>query len=222
MQIKNIKSTQALQVDQPESITARIQPGLAPNQPPLKSIYQKEIQMKDTEPASQPIHTQASPGLEDHPSTSHSIRETRPIRATRGQRELSEDSDGSDKKKDKKLVFLSRSVLQCVRENPGTTGTQIAFEILELYKQFSDNVDFKNVQRRVYDALNVLSAMEIIEKEKNRINYNPNNDYIDDAVQPNTAPRIKKRRHEPQSQTNSQQSLQKDLEAVNKRVEKAR
>jgi hypothetical protein len=45
-----------------------------------------------------------------------------------------------------------------------TTGTEIAYKILELYKRFSEKVDFKNVQRRVYDALNVLSAMEIIEK----------------------------------------------------------
>lgn len=42
------------------------------------------------------------------------------------------------KKKDKKLVFLSRSVLQKIRERPMTTGTQIAIEILELYKQFSN------------------------------------------------------------------------------------
>ena len=50
-----------------------------------------------------------------------------------------------EKKKDKKLVFLSRSVLRSVRETPMTTGTEIAYEILELYKQFSDKVDFKNV-----------------------------------------------------------------------------
>ena len=45
---------------------------------------------------------------------------------------------GKKKKKDKKLVFLSRSVLQKIRERPMTTGTQIAIEILELYKQFSN------------------------------------------------------------------------------------
>jgi hypothetical protein len=56
------------------------------------------------------------------------------------------DSDGStSKKKDKKLVFLSRSVLQSVRENPNTTGTMIAYQILDLYRKFSDKVDFKNV-----------------------------------------------------------------------------
>ena len=49
-----------------------------------------------------------------------------------------EDSDDDDKKKDKKLVFLSRSVLQKVRERPMVTGTQIANEILEMYKKFCD------------------------------------------------------------------------------------
>ena len=92
-------------------------------------------------------------------------------------------------KKDKKLVFLSRSVLQCVRENPNTTGTEIAYKIIDLYKRFSDKVDFKNVQRRVYDAINVLSAMHIIMKEKNHIIYNPENEFIDDEIEPNTVPR---------------------------------
>jgi hypothetical protein len=60
---------------------------------------------------------------------------------------------------------------------------------LELYKRFSEKVDFKNVQRRVYDALNVLSAMEIIEKHKNHIVYNPKNEFIDDDILPNTVPK---------------------------------
>lgn len=76
-----------------------------------------------------------------------------------------------------------------MRENPNTTGTEIAYKILDLYKRFSDKVDFKNVQRRVYDALNVLSAMHIIMKEKNHILYNPDNEFIDDEVKPNTVPR---------------------------------
>ena len=50
-------------------------------------------------------------------------------------------SNGKKKKKDKKLVFLSRSVLQKIRERPMTTGTQIANEILELYKRFSDVIE---------------------------------------------------------------------------------
>ena len=79
-----------------------------------------------------------------------------------------------------------------------TTGTEIANEILELYKQFSERVEFKNVQRRVYDALNVLSAMNIICKVKNNIIYNEDNHFIDDDVKPNTAP-IKGPQATPQS-----------------------
>lgn len=45
---------------------------------------------------------------------------------------------------------------------------------------FTQRVDFKNVQRRVYDALNVLSAMEIIRKDKNHIIYNNDNEHIKD------------------------------------------
>ena len=69
-----------------------------------------------------------------------------------------------------------------------TTGTEIAHQILELYKRFSDKVDFKNVQRRVYDAVNVLSAMDIINKDKSHIYYNPENEFIDDSIHPNTKP----------------------------------
>ncbi len=75
-----------------------------------------------------------------------------------------------------------------MRQRQQTTGTEIAYEILELYKRFSDKVDFKNVQRRVYDALNVLSAMKVISKNKNTIVYNQDNMFIDDTVHPNTAP----------------------------------
>ena len=35
------------------------------------------------------------------------------------------------------------------------------------------------MQRRVYDALNVLSAMDIIHKDKYNIIYNQTNTYID-------------------------------------------
>lgn len=38
---------------------------------------------------------------------------------------LEEEEGEEGKKKDKKLVFLSRSVLEKVREKPMTTGTQV-------------------------------------------------------------------------------------------------
>jgi DNA gyrase/topoisomerase IV subunit B len=71
----------------------------------------------------------------------------------------------------KKLVFLSRKVLEEVINNKETTGTKIANKILDIYKDKKINMDFKNVQRRVYDALNVLSALSIILKDRNRIKF---------------------------------------------------
>jgi hypothetical protein len=48
------------------------------------------------------------------------------------------NSSSAGKKKDKKLVFLSRTVLEKVKSKPMTTGTQIANEILELYREFCE------------------------------------------------------------------------------------
>ena len=116
-----------------------------------------------------------------------------------------DENEAGKKKKDKKLVFLSRSVLEKIKERPMTTGTQIANEILELYKRFSavssiyfmtsfkQKVDFKNVQRRVYDALNVLNAMDIIKKDRNHIFYNPKNTIIPETnfLQPTAINEVK-------------------------------
>lgn len=42
----------------------------------------------------------------------------------------------------------------------------------------------------MYDALNVLDAMEIIKKNKNQIYYNEENEFIDDEVEPTTRPEL--------------------------------
>jgi hypothetical protein len=55
-----------------------------------------------------------------------------------GEEDSEEGSGTGAKKKDKKLVFLSRTVLEKVKNKPMTTGTQIANEILDLYRQFCE------------------------------------------------------------------------------------
>lgn len=45
----------------------------------------------------------------------------------------------------KKLVFLSNKVLEEVMQKSETTGTKIAYRILEIYKDKKINMDFKNV-----------------------------------------------------------------------------
>lgn len=56
--------------------------------------------------------------------------------------EIEEPPTGVANKKDKKLVFLSSSVLRKVKERPMVTGTQIANEILEMYREFCEVSDF--------------------------------------------------------------------------------
>lgn len=57
------------------------------------------------------------------------------------------------------------------REHKVTNGTNIAREILDESKKLKMNFDFKNVQRRVYDALNVLTALDMIQKDRNKIEF---------------------------------------------------
>lgn len=71
----------------------------------------------------------------------------------------------------KKLVFLSCRVYEKAKEHKVTNGTNIAREILEESRKLRMNFDFKNVQRRVYDALNVLTALDMIKKDRNKIEF---------------------------------------------------
>ena len=57
------------------------------------------------------------------------------------------------------------------KEHKLTNGTNIAKEILEESRKLRMNFDFKNVQRRVYDALNVLTALDMIKKDRNKIEF---------------------------------------------------
>lgn len=44
-----------------------------------------------------------------------------------------DDDENHSKKKDKKLVFLSRTVLEKVREKPMTTGTSVHISDIKLF-----------------------------------------------------------------------------------------
>ena len=73
--------------------------------------------------------------------------------------------------RNKKLINLSRQVLEHVRSTEKTTGNQIAKDIIKGFSEDTFDSEFKNIQRRVYDALNVLHALSIISKNRNEIRY---------------------------------------------------
>lgn len=58
-----------------------------------------------------------------------------------------------------------------VRARKHTTGAKIAQRVQEIYRQRKMKIEFKNVQRRVYDALNVLAALNIIIKDKSDVEW---------------------------------------------------
>ena len=79
----------------------------------------------------------------------------------------------------KGLRHFSMKVCEKVKQKSITTYNEVADELVQEYCNYSgDNIlldywsyDQKNVRRRVYDALNVLMAMNIISKEKKEIKW---------------------------------------------------
>ncbi|KAI7871561.1 E2F/DP family winged-helix DNA-binding domain-containing protein [Spinellus fusiger] len=83
--------------------------------------------------------------------------------------------DASDPRRfHKGLRHFSKQVCDKVAEKGTTTYNEIADELatdINLTVEGSHVYDQKNIRRRVYDALNVLMAMNIIEKDKKEIKW---------------------------------------------------
>lgn len=86
----------------------------------------------------------------------------------------------SDKKRNEKpgkgLRHFSMRVCQKVKEKGVTSYNEVADELVteeseDAGTNASGSYDQKNIRRRVYDALNVLMAMNIISKEKKEIKW---------------------------------------------------
>ena len=45
-------------------------------------------------------------------------------------------------------------------------------------ENFTGGDRYRNIQRRVYDTINVLIALDIVHKDKNKLWYNINNSYF--------------------------------------------
>ncbi|XP_055906310.1 transcription factor Dp [Eupeodes corollae] len=75
----------------------------------------------------------------------------------------------------KGLKHFSMKVCEKVKEKGTTTYNEVADELVaeEVQNQTNEstNCDQKNIRRRVYDALNVLMAMDIIAKDKKEIRW---------------------------------------------------
>lgn len=83
-------------------------------------------------------------------------------------------SSQSDKEKqqlDKGLRHFSAKVCAKVEEKGVTTYNEVADDLVQEIGLEMGKCDHKNIRRRVYDALNVLMAIDIIRKEKKEIRW---------------------------------------------------
>lgn len=142
------KSTRAATASVPKATLA----------PPGTMIY--PYRRKNDPALSQQGATTASPSLQPRTGSSS------------GSKKVASSDKGS-----KGLRHFSMEVCKKVEEKGTTTYNQVADELVAKMRaekkreEFNSKFDEKNIRRRVYDALNVLMAMDIIVKEKKQITW---------------------------------------------------
>ena len=84
---------------------------------------------------------------------------------------LTSQSDKDKQQLDKGLRHFSAKVCAKVEEKGVTTYNEVADDLVQEIGLEMGKFDHKNIRRRVYDALNVLMAIDIIRKEKKEIRW---------------------------------------------------
>lgn len=85
---------------------------------------------------------------------------------------LEENNEKSKENQRHSLIEISKYVLNYIKQEKNTTGNDVTKEIKRrLQPQKEDESTQKNIQRRVYDAINVMGAIGLIRKNKQQIKY---------------------------------------------------
>lgn len=67
------------------------------------------------------------------------------------------------------LISISKEVFNFLKTKKQIKSSSVTEYILKLLKKTHFNLSFKNIQRRVYDAINVMCAIGILKKDKNNL-----------------------------------------------------
>ena len=135
------------------------------------------------------------------PHKSSSKQET-PINSSIEEIEISDDFPKNSNYQTKKqlqknsLIIISQEVHKFIQEHKTTTGPEVTKHIINtLTKKGVVARNYKNIQRRVYDAINVMSSLKLIKKSKQNIQILPlqhdNNFSSNDGSQNNSGSLIK-------------------------------
>jgi formaldehyde-activating enzyme involved in methanogenesis len=84
------------------------------------------------------------------------------------------DNDNTEDRNPNSLISISREVLKYLKDNIKSKGANVTQYILTQLKMDQTDKSFKNIQRRVYDAINVMNAAGILEKDKNNLYFKSN------------------------------------------------
>ncbi|CAJ1954641.1 unnamed protein product [Cylindrotheca closterium] len=100
-----------------------------------------------------------------------------PVSSSKSSKRAKTKASPAGEKSNRGLRHFSIIVYNKVKEKGTTTYNEVADELVQkVLSERSDEMkgkdDEKNIRRRVYDALNVLSALDIITKEKKDITWN--------------------------------------------------
>ena len=85
---------------------------------------------------------------------------------------LEENNEKTKENKRHSLIDISKYVLNYIKQKKDTTGNDVTMKIKQkLQPQNEDDSAQKNIQRRVYDAINVMGAIGLIQKNKQEIHF---------------------------------------------------
>ena len=76
------------------------------------------------------------------------------------------------------LISISKEVYKFIKQKHYTKGSDVTNHILDVLSSKKAKLNYKNIQRRVYDAINVMCAIGLINKEKGNITFISNDDKI--------------------------------------------
>ena len=84
-----------------------------------------------------------------------------------------EKEEMKDKHQKYSLIEISKLVLEYIKKEKSKTGNEITEYILKSLVPGKDKKIQKNIQRRVYDAINIMNAAGLIQKNKQQVKYIP-------------------------------------------------
>ncbi len=114
--------------------------------------------------------------LKNSIETSEPVKKTKIFKIVKTERKknqtvIEEYEEDEIKTNPNSLINISREVNKYLENNSKTKGNNVTQYILEQLNISQDDMSFKNIQRRVYDAINVMHAIGILDKEKNVLYY---------------------------------------------------